>query len=783
MPSTTSGQATYVASTLHSYDGLVVEQRLGAPGKQVKLVNQFQPATRRLTVQSLFLESQTAPGTFGDVKYLNDYGYDAAGNITSAGTTTNNVRDQLECLRYDYLRRLKEAWTQPGGSCVTPQRSGVDPYWRQWTFDAIGNRTKQIDKNTATGDTTWTYQVGVAAAVKPHQVKQITSTGPLAGPTRSFTYDLAGNTRLRTTDTGVAQDLNWDKEGHLETLAETGQPTVTYTYDASGRRLISSTPNKKTLYLPDGTELEKLGTDNPMARRHYGTAVRDAGGLKWIFTNHQASSTVQVDSTTLSSVRRRFMPYGEPRGPQPSGWLGTKSYVGGTKDDTGLTHLGAREYDPGLGRFVSVDPVMDLTDPQQWHAYSYSSSSPVTNSDPSGLREKEASDKGGTGRPIIESIARGVWNGWLRVNSAPIEGAWSLLKGTYQQTKAQYDAVISGQKSIGAAYFDWQMYSASVSIQVLISPITTVQEMIVEGSRAIDDAKSGDWQGAAEHATVATADFAYTVATVVAAGQALKGLRACTHSFAPATPVLMADGTTKPIANVAVGDQVLATDPETGVSEAKQVTQVHINQDQELTDLTIYNESTGETSTIHTTWHHPFWNATDHQWTDAANLQPGTELRDPLDELSLTVQVVSNVVGDAKMHDLTVADSHTYYVMAADTPVLVHNCGTMDASEIRFSQKGVSENFKDGRSVLDLADELMNGKDPLSVEPIRLVESNGNLFTLDNRRLVAFQIAEVPVPFRMATAREARRERWKFDTQVEGLGIMVRGLGWWGGGR
>jgi hypothetical protein len=66
----------------------------------------------------------------------------------------------------------------------------------------------------------------------------------------------------------------------------------------------------------------------------------------------------------------------------------------------------------------------------------------------------------------------------------------------------------------------------------------------------------------------------------------------------------------------------------------------------------------------------------------------------------------------------------------------------MDPSEIRFSQKGVSENFKDGRSILDLADELLSGKDSLSVEPIRLVERNGNLFSLDNRRLVAFQIAE-----------------------------------------
>jgi RHS repeat-associated protein len=58
--------------------------------------------------------------------------------------------------------------------------------------------------------------------------------------------------------------------------------------------------------------------------------------------------------------------------------------VGGIVDATGLVHLGAREYDPGLGRFISVDPIQDMADPQQWNAYAYAGSNPASFADPAG---------------------------------------------------------------------------------------------------------------------------------------------------------------------------------------------------------------------------------------------------------------------------------------------------------------------------------------------------------------------------------------------------------------
>ncbi|OLF12557.1 RHS repeat-associated core domain-containing protein [Actinophytocola xanthii] len=88
----------------------------------------------------------------------------------------------------------------------------------------------------------------------------------------------------------------------------------------------------------------------------------------------------------MAVTRRRYLPFGALRGTAPAVWPGQQGFLGGVQDSsTGLTHLGAREYDPTLGRFISVDPVMDLADPQQIHGYTYSNNNPTTYSDPTGL--------------------------------------------------------------------------------------------------------------------------------------------------------------------------------------------------------------------------------------------------------------------------------------------------------------------------------------------------------------------------------------------------------------
>ena len=357
----------------------------GTAGSQIRQTSTIDPGTGRLDSHDVATENQNTPGTF-DSRFTSGYTYDQVGNITATAGQTNGTTDQVECFTYDQLRRLTQAWTQTTTNCTTPQRTGADPYHRSWTFDATGNRLTQTDHNSTAGATVWTYNVGAAHGVTAHQIAAVTAAGPLADTgTRSFTYDNAGNMTQRTTTTGATQTLTRNPEGRLDTITD-GTDTTQYVYDADGKRLISRAPAKTTLYL-GGTELElATGSTQPDGTRYYnGYAVRDITGLKWTINNHQGTGQVQIDADTLASQRRRTMPYGENRGTTPTPWRGTKGFVGGTNDDTGLPHLGAREYDPTIGRFASIDPLMDPNDPQQLHGYSYANNNPTTLSDPDGL--------------------------------------------------------------------------------------------------------------------------------------------------------------------------------------------------------------------------------------------------------------------------------------------------------------------------------------------------------------------------------------------------------------
>ncbi|GLW35157.1 hypothetical protein Areg01_80930 [Actinoplanes regularis] len=187
------------------------------------------------------------------------------------------------------------------------------------------------------------------------------------------------------------------------------------------------------------------------------------------------------------------------------------------------------------------------------------------------------------------------------------------------------------------------------------------------------------------------------------------------HSFDPTTKVLMADGSTRPISEVNVGDSVMTKDPATGEVSSRQVTKLHSNRDLDLTNVTV-SEKPADTTTgtevqaegrggrstrgptepavLETTAHHPFWDATAEKWVDAADLVPGkSTLIGPDGELQYVTDV-DNFAGAEVMRDLTVAEIHTYYVIAGGAPVLVHNCGgDMELHQLADSMRGEAEAY------------------------------------------------------------------------------------------
>jgi hypothetical protein len=147
-----------------------------------------------------------------------------------------------------------------------------------------------------------------------------------------------------------------------------------------------------------------------------------------------------------------------------------------------------------------------------------------------------------------------------------------------------------------------------------------------------------------------------------------------TNSFPGSTAVLMSGGTSKSIDAVHVGDTVIATNPLDGTSKPEHVTNIiKTLTDTDFTDLSL--STPAGTQTITSTQHHPYWDATTQRWTNAADLHAGDRLREPGGHTT-TVTHIRNYTGHTVTYNLTVADIHTYYVLAGTTPILVHNCGT-----------------------------------------------------------------------------------------------------------
>jgi hypothetical protein len=138
-------------------------------------------------------------------------------------------------------------------------------------------------------------------------------------------------------------------------------------------------------------------------------------------------------------------------------------------------------------------------------------------------------------------------------------------------------------------------------------------------------------------------------------------------------------------------------------------------------------------------------------------------------------------IGGAAL-EFSLTGDPTALVLAGTIPVggkLLEELGAglkfIDPTRLRFTQDSIKSTFSSGGTIEELAAGLRSGAVRASDIPaVRLVERDGLLYTLDNRRLEAFRRAGVEIPYRMATPEEVAREAWKFTTRNAGETIRVR---------
>ena len=267
-----------------------------------------------------------------------------------------------------------------------------------YQYDAVGNRKER--KLSHSGQTT-TYQYDANDRLTQ-------SVDSLEGTT-TYQWDTRGNLTQKTIAGEVTQ-YGWATDNRL-TKVTTGTKTVEYGYDTSGRRIkrlvkdganttetkyqvdhqrayseivVESTSvngaawnDTVTVHTPDGVG-ELISSTNNASPTQYFT---DGLGSVRVAQSVTGSHVYSYDAFGIELSSNEGMPVNAAQADEVM-----HRYTGEYADQqTGLVYLRARDYDPKIGRFISMDehpgsPKIPLT----LNKYLYGNADPVNSIDPSG---------------------------------------------------------------------------------------------------------------------------------------------------------------------------------------------------------------------------------------------------------------------------------------------------------------------------------------------------------------------------------------------------------------
>jgi len=614
------------------------------------------------------LATLAATGVQGQFQNLS-YGYDPVGNVKSIvndvalrARTADSIATgpTYQAFQYDDQHRLLEA----NGSYVADPAK-TDEYQVILNYDSIDNIVGKWQRHefvkTDSGDRErqdktsydWVYHY---EGRQPHAASKIGDTG--------YGYDLNGNQTKRGD-----RDLDWDEENQIRSIDDDDDSE--YKYDASGIRVVKDEDGDETAYVNQyftlrngqkGTKHIFVGTNRIASKVVRTGDHKDPAPYEkdqfFFHVNHIGSSTDVTDVDGKLVQHQEYFPGGEGWVTESRDYDPDPSYKFAGKEfdkETGLYYFGSRYYDPRTGAWQSPDPLAEgylgggpqggVFNPDNLNSYAFGYQNPLRYADPGGAF------------PSPFQL--------LSIGSGVVSFVQNVREGNYGAAVVDAAGV-----ALDTATFFTPIPSAAGTVVKAVRGADKVVDAVRTADKAADAAKLADKAG---DASTVVKSGVKSQADEAGSTAATKGADCLTNSFAPGTLVLMADGSRKPIEDVEVGDVVLATDPETGKTAKKRVTAAIIGQGvKDLIDIAI--ESGGSVRTVTATAGHPFWVPELGRFVAAADLRAGGSLLTG-DSRTARITATTATSGLAQVYNLTVDEIHTYYVLAGDSPVLVHNCG------------------------------------------------------------------------------------------------------------
>jgi RHS repeat-associated protein len=264
-----------------------------------------------------------------------------------------------------------------------------------------------------------------------------------------FEYDGNGNMTRQTLNGEQVTDMAYDCEDRLTQIALSGDATDSFVYYGSGlrRSKVDSLGTRNYYYDGDDILAESNGAGSFPVSYTYGalglvSEVTHPGPDEWYTWWHHGSFIGSVNMVSVGGAVQQtyeYDAYGIPLNDQSSAitpfrYVGQLGYY---KDpDHRMMLLGARYYDPYIGRFITQDPAgYDL----DFNLYPYANNSPTALVDPSGLAAGFVllpaqgpgyytygdPCKGWGTQQLIDCIQR-VGKGWSKIHDKPLIGVGDI---------------------------------------------------------------------------------------------------------------------------------------------------------------------------------------------------------------------------------------------------------------------------------------------------------------------------------------------------------------------